>query len=146
VGGGKQLSPVGHDDDHMSNHARVHVVIHATWRTFRRGSTISPSIEELLRDSIVRQCVRLGLSLYGFGASEDHLHVVFSLPANLTIAAAIKALKGASGSVLQRESAHSVGWSTGYFAASARADDLETLLDYVRTQRDRHSAKRLETR
>ncbi|MFO0559528.1 MAG: transposase [Polyangiales bacterium] len=125
------------------NRSRCRLVVHCSWSTFDRLPIITAKLDGELRDAVAAQCDRLAAPLIAFGASTDHVHVLFVLPSTVTASTAIGAFKGASGYVLQPRSECLVAWSRGYFAQSAWPDDLDELTQYVRHQREVHETRRV---
>ena len=124
------------------NRSRCRLVVHCSWSTFDRLPVITPKLDVELRAAIAAQCERLESPMIAFGASNDHVHVLFMLPSTMTASSVIGAFKGASGFVLKPRSENLVAWSRGYFAQSAWPDDLDELTQYVRQQREIHAARR----
>jgi putative transposase len=129
------------------SHSTSSVLIHVVWATFKRTAWIDPAVGRMLRDAMTAQGRRLRCLLHAAGASDDHMHVVTELDRNVPIATLVRALKGASAREAVRAfpSLH-FRWQEGYGAFSVSERDPEAVISYVRNQRERHAARRIDER
>ena len=80
------------------------------------------------------------------GGTEDHIHVLLSLPATLPPAKAIQLIKaGSSKWVHESFPAHrNFAWQEGYGAFSVGLSQIETTIAYIRNQKEHHRKKTFE--
>jgi REP element-mobilizing transposase RayT len=75
--------------------------------------------------------------------TEDHVHVLISLPSTTTIAKAIQQIKGASSywmnSKLDENS--NFKWQAGYGAFSVAQSNLKTTIAYIKNQKEHHKTQ-----
>ena len=120
------------------SHALSRVFIHAVWATFQRTPwIILPSSAASSTRSALLECALLAV-----GAADDHIHVVSTLPRDVSIGALVRAYKGASARAAA--SAHRAvpfRWQEGHDAFSVSERDPSGVIDYVRRQRERHAAR-----
>ncbi len=74
------------------------------------------------------------------GNTEDHLHIVVSVPPKLAVAECLRQFKGASSYAVN----HTISrlpkfeWQDGYGALTIGGDGLPGVVAYVRSQREHH--------
>ena len=81
-----------------------------------------------------------GVVFHGIGGTDDHVHLVATVPPTLLISEWVGRLKGASSHYINHEIANRklLEWQTGYGVVSFGTSHLEWVLDYVRNQREHH--------
>ena len=124
-------------------HSFTSVLIHCVWSTKDREALL----DSQLRD---RLCPYLGgiakankMKAVAVGGASDHVHVLISLPATLSIAKAIQLLKGNSSKWIHETfpKMRSFEWQEGYGAFSIGISAVEVTVAYIRNQTEHHRAK-----
>jgi REP element-mobilizing transposase RayT len=84
-----------------------------------------------------------GMKALGIGGVADHVHLLVSLPSNLSIAKAIQLIKGGSSSWVHTTfpEAKDFAWQTGYGAFSVSVSRLADTLAYIENQEEHHRTK-----
>jgi REP element-mobilizing transposase RayT len=74
---------------------------------------------------------------------EDHIHVLFGLNADMSIAKAIQLIKGESSFWInkQKMTSSSFEWADEYYAVSVSESQLQKVRDYIANQEDHHKKK-----
>jgi putative transposase len=74
------------------------------------------------------------------GGVVDHVHILISLPATLSVARAIQLLKGNSSKWIHETfpSRAPLGWQEGYGAFSIGVSGIEATKRYIRNQAEHH--------
>ena len=74
------------------------------------------------------------------GGVEDHVHILLSLPATMTVAKALQLIKGGSSKwVHDTFPQHRLfAWQEKYGAFSVSASQLDKIIDYIKTQPEHH--------
>jgi REP element-mobilizing transposase RayT len=82
----------------------------------------------------------LGLKIHAAGNTEDHVHIVVSIPPKLAIADCIRHLKGASSFAINHMDGYDdqFKWQEGYGALSISESSLETIMEYAVRQKEHH--------
>ena len=121
-------------------HTIVRVLVHLVWATWDRTRRLDQEVEAIVRNAIATQASRLHCPLHAFGASDEHVHVLIELEKKVAIASLVRALKGASGhDVTRMRPDLQFRWqSQGYGAFSVSERDPGNVVDYIRSQRERH--------
>jgi putative transposase len=77
------------------------------------------------------------------GGASDHVHVLLSLPATLSIAKAMQLLKGNPSKWLRETfpKMHSFAWQEGYGAFSVSISGVDATVAYIRNQTEHHRTR-----
>ena len=78
------------------------------------------------------------------GGTDDHIHILLSLPSSLTIAQAMRELKSAS-SRWMHEIGEDFEWQEGYGAFSIGQSQVEHTSAYIARQEKHHLSRDFET-
>ena len=78
--------------------------------------------------------------------TENHTHVLASLPATITIAKAIQQVKGASFFWMNSNIDEISGfeWQVGYGAFSVAQSNLKSIVAYIKNQKEHHKTQSFE--
>ena len=69
---------------------------HLVWATKNREPFIEAVLEKPLYGYLIRKAAELGMYVYASGGWYDHIHLIAAIPPKLSVADAVKNLKGAS--------------------------------------------------
>ena len=123
-------------DSYISN--RIHVV----FATKSRLRALSPAIREKLFPSVVGMGHVFEVEVLAIGGAEDHIHLLISLPAKLSLSEAVKKLKANSSRWIKDEfGLQKFAWQTGYGAFSVGLGDFEATRRYIGTQVEHHKRR-----
>lgn len=81
-----------------------------------------------------------GLSLIAVGGTQNHLHLLFTLPSSYTLAHAVQKFKGSS----SRWMGKGFSWREGYGAFSVSASQLPIVRRYIQDQEQHHHKRNFE--
>ena len=78
--------------------------------------------------------------MLAIGGAVDHVHILLSLPATLSVTKAMQLLKGNSSKWIRETfpKMHSFAWQEGYGAFSVSISGVEPTIAYVRNQAEHH--------
>ena len=114
---------------------------HLVWTTFERRPGLNDHLCPLVYRSVYARAKRLGVIVHQIGGTEDHVHVVASVPPKLAVAECVGQFRGASShtanGALRMTSAFR--WESGYGAVSLGERWLPSVIAYVRNQRAHHA-------
>ncbi len=84
--------------------------------------------------------------LYRIGGMPDHLHLLIELSATLALADFVRDLKNSSGKWLRENPQFPLfqGWGTGYAAFTYSLNEKETIINYIKNQKEHHATVSLE--
>jgi putative transposase len=113
---------------------------HIIWATFERQPTMTPEREKMFYGVLYKKAKELGLKIHAAGNTEDHAHVVVSIPPKLSVADCVKHLKGASAFAINHMdgSDGQFQWQEGYGALTIGEGSLETAMAYAARQKEHH--------
>ena len=115
---------------------------HIVWATKNREPLIQPSIEPILHTYLVNKGREIGVVTYAINGWVDHVHLVVAIPPKLSVATAVKRLKGASShyvnQVLRSENL-AFAWQRGYGCFTLGERQRAAAEAYVRNQKQHHA-------
>ncbi len=117
---------------------------HLIWATTRREAMIMPSIENTLYDYINQKCREKKAFVYALGGMPDHVHLVCSVPASISVSDFVKLIKGSSSYYVSHYSQHdALRWQRGYAYLTFAKHDLDAVVNYVQGQKKHHAEGKL---
>ena len=124
-------------------HSFNKIWIHAIWATKERQPLIQPSIEAKVHQYIDRQLREIGCPVRIINGMPDHIHSLFLLSPQKSIAETIKQIKGSSSHYINQNNITSgkFAWQTGYAAYSVSQSGLEKVSLYIQNQKLYHQKK-----
>lgn len=122
------------------------VYIHGVWRTKNSAALLHPELVHELIHFFKNNKPGQGFFIDHVNAAEDHVHVLFRIYANQTIAEVFRIMKGGSSYHLNRcgKANRKIQWSDKYFAASVDYRKVENVRKYIRRQQKRHQRSRFD--
>ncbi len=119
---------------------------HLVWATKNREPLIGAAEEAAVTRSITMTIADLELVPRAIGFMPDHMHLVVGIPPKLAVADVVKRLKGASSHAVNdlpnwKPSGRTFSWQSEYGAHTVGERGLQTAIDYVLSQKERHAAK-----
>jgi len=123
-------------------HTYCSALFHCVFYTRERRKAIAPDLQERLwayMGGIARENEMKALAV---GGMDDHAHLLLSLPSTLTIAEAMRKIKGGSSRWLH-ESCGLTGfeWQKGYGAFSIGCSQVDATVAYIAGQQEHHSKR-----
>ena len=77
--------------------------VHLVWATWDRQAIITPEIERQLHRNIDHEASRQGCAILALNGTADHIHLLVTIPATITIADLVKQVKGVSSQFVNEE-------------------------------------------
>ncbi len=124
-------------------HALVLNDIHLIFSTRGRRKKIVEPIRETLWAYIRGIARNYQIDLIAIGGMEDHVHMLIRLPAKLSLANAVRAIK-ANSSKWMNETGHLFGWQSGYSAFSVSHSNENAVVAYIHDQAAHHAKHSFE--
>ncbi|MEO1430642.1 MAG: IS200/IS605 family transposase [Cyanobacteria bacterium J06633_8] len=118
------------------------IYYHLVWATKGRQNLITPQREVSFYKYIVGKADSLGCIIHAIGGTENHIHLVASIPPNLAISDFVKNIKGSSAHQYNIESppkAKKFSWQGGYGIFSLGSKQLNQAVAYVNNQKQHHA-------
>ncbi len=118
---------------------------HLVWATKDRRPFIRPEMEAQLYACLVSKAAELDCCIHAVNGTEDHVHVVISIPPKHSVALVVKHLKGNSSHfvnhVLSPPEAP-FAWQRGYGYLSLGESQCERAIAYVENQKAHHQTQK----
>jgi len=127
-------------------HSYVSNFVHYVFSTKERFPFIDQELESRLWPYIGGIARENGMKALTVGGTPDHVHVLLSIPATLSLAKAIQLLKGGSSKWIhdQIPRYRKFAWQDGYGAFSVGASQLKTVSRYIANQKQHHRKRSFE--
>jgi putative transposase len=114
-------------------------LFHCVFSTKERRKSISPDIRERLwayMGGVAREHEMKALAI---GGTDDHVHILLSLPSSMPIAKAMREIKSASSRWMHEIcGATEFEWQEGYGAFSIGWTQVDTTVAYISRQTEHH--------
>ena len=133
----------------MPRNVYSEINLHIVWHVKDSGPVLKDRIESQLHRFLRGRAMETaGVFWHGCGGTDDHVHVVVTVPPTLLVSEWIGELKGSSSHYINHEIANRkvLHWQTGYGVVSFGSKDLPWVLGYVRRQREHHAAGEVHER
>jgi len=116
---------------------------HCVFSTKERRKLITPSLQERIwpfLGGIARQNEMKAIII---GGTDDHIHMLLSLPSTMPVAKAMQLIKGGSSKWIHETFPEQrlFAWQEEYGAFSVSVSQLDTITDYIRNQPEHHRAR-----
>ena len=120
---------------------RLALFLHLVWATWDRLPMIDQASERPLYREIENEAIGMRCTVLALNGTQDHVHVVLTLPSTVTVADLAKQLKGSSShffnEVLQPEMPFK--WQGSYGAFTVSRWDVDRIVAYVKNQKQHHA-------
>jgi REP element-mobilizing transposase RayT len=116
---------------------------HVVFSIKERHPSLSDNVRERLFGYLGGIARENDMKALGIGGAADHVHLLPSIPASLTVSKAIQLIKGGSSRWLKQTFAdmNHFAWQAGYAAFTVSQSQLDDVREYVRTQAKHHRTK-----
>ncbi|MDT8415970.1 MAG: IS200/IS605 family transposase [Flavobacteriaceae bacterium] len=124
-------------------HSFNKIWIHAIWATKERIPLIHQNIEEKVYQFVSEQLREQGCPVRIINGMPDHIHCLFLISPQKSIAEVIKQIKGSSSHYFNQNNfiADKFAWQTGYAAFSVSESIVEKVFEYIKNQKSHHQKK-----
>ena len=120
------------------SHTKFAIEIHLVWCTKYRKGVLKGDIAYRFRELARESCSKLKVEIIKGVVSKDHVHMLVSIPPQISVSKVVQQVKGKSSYKLQREfkSLHKEYWgqrmwARGYFACSTGNVSSEMIASYI---------------
>jgi REP element-mobilizing transposase RayT len=124
-------------------HSFNKIWIHAIWATKERLPLINASVEDKIHPFISVQLREQGCLVKIINGMPDHIHCLFLLNPQKSIAEVIKQIKGSSSHFVNQNNLilEKFAWQTGYAAYSVSESVVDKVFLYIKNQKQHHTMK-----
>ncbi|HNZ43055.1 MAG TPA: IS200/IS605 family transposase [Bacteroidales bacterium] len=122
-------------------HSYNKIWIHAIWSTKYRDQLIMPKIEFQVYQYMREQFIESGCPVRIISGMPDHVHCLFLLNPQKSIAEIIKQIKGSTSHFINEQNLieGKFSWQTGYAAYSVSESAVEKVFEYIKNQKSHHA-------
>jgi putative transposase len=120
--------------------------IHYIFSTKNRLPLIVPEIQDRLWPYMAGIAKKNNMTALAVGGMPDHIHILLSLPATLSVSKAIQSIKGNSSKWINDtfKTSNPFSWQKGYGAFSVSISILQDTVRYIQNQAVHHRRKSFE--
>ncbi len=120
-------------------HTYCSALFHCVFSTKERRGAIAPELQERLWAYMGGIARENGMKALAVRGTDDHVHLLLSLPSSVTIAEAMRKIKGGS-SLWLHECCGLTGfeWQKGYGAFSIGCSQVDATVAYIAGQQEHH--------
>lgn len=125
------------------SHSFNKIWIHSVWSTKERLPLIKPAAENQIYTFISNQLRELGCPVRIINGMPDHIHCLFLMNPQKTIAEIVKQIKGSSSHFINQENiiSEKFAWQTGYAAFSVSESAIVKVYEYIENQKQHHQKR-----
>ena len=118
------------------------ILVHYVFATHERRPLISDELQPKLWAYMGGIARANGMKALAIGGMRDHVHLLLSLPATITIAKAVQLIKaGSSKWMNDQKRTKWFGWQEKYGAFTIGVSQKEVTIRYIRNQAQHHARK-----
>ena len=124
-----------------TSHSVYDLKYHIVWITKYRKPVLQGEVAIRLRELVRQTCATLDVYIVSGHVSQDHVHLLVSIPPNLSVSDFVQRVKGRSSrrmmdefNELRRQFWGRHLWARGYFAASTGNVTDEIIKQYIESQ------------
>ncbi len=124
-------------------HSFTSCLVHCVWSTKNREPCLTLDLHERLWPYLGGIAKQNQMKTLAIGGATDHVHVLLSLPATLSVAKAVQFLKRNSSKWLRETfpKMRSFAWQEGYGAFSVGVSGVDATVAYIRNQAEHHRTR-----
>lgn len=127
-------------------HSYSSCLVHLVFSTKNRQRLISPELQDRLWPYLGGIAKQNDMTALAIGGTQDHVHMLVCIPANLSISKAAQLIKGGSSKWVHDtfpEQRH-FAWQEGYGAFSIGVSGVADTIAYINNQAEHHRARTFE--
>ncbi len=122
----------------------IRVWIHAVWGTKNREHFLTRGLRPRVFSHIRENATQKEIYIDRLNGHTDHVHCLFGLNADMTIAKMLQLIKGESAYWINKEkmALGKFEWANEYYAVSVSESVLDTVRAYIDNQEEHHKRRR----
>jgi len=120
------------------SHTYVSDLVHCVFSTKERRNIIQPDKQAPLWSYLGGIARKNGFKAIAVGGTENHVHILLSLPATMAVAKAVQLLKGGSSKWMNETGDKKFAWQEGYGAFTIGISQQPHTINYINSQLEHH--------
>jgi REP element-mobilizing transposase RayT len=125
-------------------HTYISAFFHCVFSTEGRRGLIPPAKQPDLWAYLGGIARKNGFKAIAVGGTDNHVHLLLSLPATMPLAKAVQLLKGGSSKWMNDSGGGGFAWQEGYGAFSVGISQQATTIAYIHSQTEQHHQRGFE--
>ena len=126
------------------SHTYISDLVHCVFSTKQRRNLITDDVRGDLWAFLGGIARKSGFKALIVGGTENHVHILLSLPATMPLAKAMQLVKGASSRWMDEKGLGDFAWQEGYGAFTVGISQKEHTMAYIRSQAEHHRKRSFE--
>jgi len=120
--------------------SHTNIKVHAVWATKYRKPLLIKEIRFLICQHIRMHAHSKGILIHSIEGYHDHIHCLYTLPADLSLGQSIQILKGESAFWINKQNyfSHPFAWAKEYYAVSVSQAAVPEIALYIYAQEQKH--------
>jgi REP element-mobilizing transposase RayT len=121
----------------------VRVWIHAVWGTKHREHVLTEDVRPAVINHILHNAKKKQIYIDRLNGSTEHLHCLFALNADRSVAKTLQLIKGEAAHWVNEEQVTPLKfeWADEYYADSVSESDLPAVRSYIDNQEEHHKKR-----
>ena len=119
------------------------LAVHIVLVTKFRRNLIAEWFEARFWSQIWETARELGIHVYAVGGIENHIHILYEQPANMTLGEVAKAFKGTVSRWVATDLKRDFEWQPGYAAFHVNQRGIPRVVRYIHKQREHHRSPKV---
>jgi putative transposase len=124
------------------SHTYVSELIHCVFSTKHRRNLIPAEVQPQLWAFLGGVARKNGFKALIVGGTENHVHILLSLPATMPLAKAMQLVKGASSHWMNETFKGEFAWQEGYGAFTLGVSQKGDTIAYIQNQAEHHRKRK----
>ena len=126
------------------SHTYVTGLVHCVFSTKNRRNLIRVEVQPDLWAFLGGIARKNGFKALTVGGTENHVHILLSLPATMALAKAVQLMKGGSSRWMNQTHTHQFEWQEGYGAFTVGISQKDGTVAYIQSQAEHHTRRSFE--
>jgi REP element-mobilizing transposase RayT len=126
------------------SHTYVSDLVHCVFSTKERRNSIAPDKQLQLWSYLGGIARKNGFKAVAIGGTENHIHILLSLPATMPLAKAVQLIKGGSSKWMNDTGGRRFAWQEGYGAFTVGISQQPHTIAYINSQAEHHKEHSFE--
>ena len=124
-------------------HSFTSCLVHCVWSTKNREPSLTPDLRDRLWPYLGGIARQNQMKVLAIGGASDHVHILLSLSATLSVAKAMQLLKGNSSKWIRETfpRMHFFAWQEGHGAFSLGISGVDATVTYIDNQAEHHRTR-----
>ncbi len=124
-------------------HTYTNLLIHYVFSTKNRERVITEELQDRLWPYMGGIARENNMKALAIGGTEDHVHLLLSLPATLSVAKAVQLIKGGASNWVHDifPNFTNFQWQEGYGAFTVSISHVNDTIAYISAQKEHHQVK-----